>query len=477
MKAKLNTIVSLAALSMLAVSCSAPRYADAQTNGGYYTPQPPPAAQQPQDDDYAYDQGSNVEDQQDVDFNTFYDALSPYGTWENDGEYGQVWVSNEPDFTPYYSNGNWAYSDAGWAWVSNYSWGWAPFHYGRWAFRGHWMWVPGYDWAPAWVSWRTGGDYYGWAPLGPGISIGVGVGYGGYMAPERWNFCPRNYIASGHYNNYCVDRSRNVTIINNTTIINNVSSYRNTRYVAGPQRRDVERYTNTRITAMPIRNAGRPGATTVNRGSIQMYRPTVRPNSNNGGRFGNRPGTQPRNDNGNYRPNIPQQNNRPQTFPQSRPQNAPVRPAPSQQPANQPRRPVRDNNQSVFDEDRINTQRGNNDVALNTPAQRMPEYRQPRQQQANTPPIMQQRPQYQQPEQRQPVYGRPQQMPTETRQPVYNSRPQVAQQRSQIQEARPQSLPSAGRPQMQQRPQFQQQRPQVSSQQRGGEGNRPIRRH
>src|SRR5437016_1556576 len=98
MKAKLNTIVSLAALSLLAVSCSAPRYADAQTNGGYYTPQPPPAAQQPQDDDYAYDQGSNVEDQQDVDFNTFYDALSPYGTWENDGEYGQVWVSNEPAF-------------------------------------------------------------------------------------------------------------------------------------------------------------------------------------------------------------------------------------------------------------------------------------------------------------------------------------------------------------------------------------------
>lgn len=261
----------------MAVSCSAPKYASAQSDDGYYDNQPQPSVQDNQFDD----QGASVDEQQDVDFNAFYDALSPYGTWENDPEYGEVWSSNDPSFVPYYTNGNWAYSDAGWAWVSDYSWGWAPFHYGRWAFRGHWIWVPGYEWAPAWVSWRTGDDYYGWAPLGPGISVGIGVGFGGYIAADRWNFCPRTYITSGHFNRYCIDRSRNITIIRNTTVINQVNVYHNTRYVAGPDRRDVERYTHTRINAMPIRNERRPGATVVHRGGIQMYRPNVRPGNGN----------------------------------------------------------------------------------------------------------------------------------------------------------------------------------------------------
>ena len=104
--------------------------------------------------------------------------------------------------------------------MSNYNWGWAPFHYGRWMndrMYG-WMWVPGYEWAPAWVSWRGGGDYYGWAPLGPHMGINISVGSIPY---DYWAFVPRRYINSPRINNYYVNQSRNVTIINNTTIINN----------------------------------------------------------------------------------------------------------------------------------------------------------------------------------------------------------------------------------------------------------------
>lgn len=456
MKPKFDTLIGIVAVSMVAVSCSAPRYVSAQTDDGYYTPQPPVAqqpVQQPQYNDGYNDQGAQVEDQQDVDFNTFYDALSPYGDWQNDPEYGQVWVSNEPGFVPYYSNGNWAYSDAGWAWVSNYNWGWAPFHYGRWAFRGHWMWVPGYDWAPAWVSWRTGGDYYGWAPLSPGVNIGVGIGYGGYIAAERWNFCPRNYITSGHFNNYCVDRSRNITIINNTTIINNVSTYRNTRFVAGPERRDVERYTNRRISAMPIRNAGRPGATTVNRGSIQMYRPNVRP-----GNFGNNPRVQGgqrgvQQQPGNYRPN----DNRQQGVPQYRPQqNAPMPQRPAEQPVNnQPRQPIRntDRQQGAFSNNPANNDR-NREVAFNNQPQRMPE-RRVTEMPENRPQVRQQQtlPQQQ--------IARPMPQQSRPQQPAFN-RPQVQQQRVQpsFQQARPQM-----------------QRPQFNSQPRSNTSNdRRVRR-
>ena len=159
-----------------------------------------------------------------ISYQTFYDELSPHGRWIDYPDYGYVWSPNlGPDFQPYSTGGQWVWSDEyEWMWVSDYSWGWAPFHYGRWfhdAYYG-WMWVPGYDWSPAWVSWRTGGDYYGWAPLRPGISISIG--FGNYNPPyDYWCFAPRRYINHRNIGSYCVDRSRNITIINNTTIINN----------------------------------------------------------------------------------------------------------------------------------------------------------------------------------------------------------------------------------------------------------------
>lgn len=106
-----------------------------------------------------------------VSYQTFYDDLSPYGEWIDNPDYGYVWHPDVNDFRPYSSGGHWVWTDEyGWMWASDYEWGWAPFHYGRWVADNYygWMWVPGYEWSPAWVEWRTGGDYYGWAPLGTG---------------------------------------------------------------------------------------------------------------------------------------------------------------------------------------------------------------------------------------------------------------------------------------------------------------------
>ena len=54
------------------------------------------------------------------------------------------------DFTPYYTGGHWVLTEFGWTWVSDWSWGWAPFHYGRWIIvSGYgWCWVPGSDVGP-----------------------------------------------------------------------------------------------------------------------------------------------------------------------------------------------------------------------------------------------------------------------------------------------------------------------------------------
>jgi hypothetical protein len=40
-----------------------------------------------------------------VTYQTFYDELSPYGKWIDYPGYGYVWSPAEPDFRPYYTNG------------------------------------------------------------------------------------------------------------------------------------------------------------------------------------------------------------------------------------------------------------------------------------------------------------------------------------------------------------------------------------
>jgi len=212
-----------------------------------------------------------------VSFSIFYNSLKPYGHWVKHPSYGQIWVSNVNGFSPYSTGGHWAYTDYGWTWVSNYDWGWAPFHYGRWAYDpmyGGWYWVPGYEWAPAWVAWRGGGDYYGWAPLSPGLNISFGVSYNS-IPNDRWVFAPHRYITSPYISRYYVPRSRNVTIIKNTTIVNNVTVKNNVHYVAGPGKADVERVNHTKIQTYTISNSSKPGKTIVNNNTVNVYRPVI----------------------------------------------------------------------------------------------------------------------------------------------------------------------------------------------------------
>ncbi|MCJ7466103.1 MAG: hypothetical protein MUO53_05345 [Maribacter sp.] len=110
-----------------------------------------------------------------ITFQNFYDDLAPYGNWIEYPGYGHVWhPSVAGDFRPYLTNGYWNYTDEGWLWNSNYPWGWAPFHYGRWIFDNYygWFWIPGYEWSPAWVTWGDYDDYYAWAPLMPNVNVG-----------------------------------------------------------------------------------------------------------------------------------------------------------------------------------------------------------------------------------------------------------------------------------------------------------------
>jgi hypothetical protein len=100
----------------------------------------------------------------------FYDALAPYGVWEEERGLGWVWTPSEPGFTPY-ARGRWVDTEAGPTFLADEPYGWAVAHYGRWFYGdeggGRWRWVPDTRWGPAWVAWRVGEDYVGWSALPP----------------------------------------------------------------------------------------------------------------------------------------------------------------------------------------------------------------------------------------------------------------------------------------------------------------------
>ena len=208
-----------------------------------------------------------------VSYQTFYDNLAPYGQWVNDPQYGDVWVPNEEgDFRPYASHGHWVMTDYGNTWVSEDPWGWACYHYGRWTYEPYygWVWLPGYEWAPAWVNWRYGNGYCGWAPLGPGD--------GGYNCPDSWwVFEGPQYMYRPDCYRYRTEPEYNYTYIGQTTIINNNFEDRGTHvhYNYGPRREDVEQDTHQRIQVYSLAQSNRPEAPSLSGERLSMYRPAV----------------------------------------------------------------------------------------------------------------------------------------------------------------------------------------------------------
>ena len=214
-----------------------------------------------------------------ISFQVFYDELSPYGNWVYTPEYGYAWLPNaEPGFFPYATDGYWVFTNDGWTWVSFYSWGWAPFHYGRWFVDSYYgpMWVPGYEWGPAWVIWGRSGDCYGWAPMAPGVSFEVAYGRNYHVPYNYWRFVRERDFGRRNIYNYYIDNSTNTTIINNYTVINNVREDRSThtRYNAGPDRREVERYTGRSFSPVAIKESSKPAQDMTDK-QLVLYKPRV----------------------------------------------------------------------------------------------------------------------------------------------------------------------------------------------------------
>jgi hypothetical protein len=214
-----------------------------------------------------------------ISFQAFYDDLSPYGNWAISASYGYVWIPNVSiGFTPYATNGHWVYTNVGWTWVSHYPWGWAPFHYGRWYYDYPygWIWVPDYEWAPAWVVWRRSEGFYGWAPIGPGISISIAYSSGYNLPYNQWTFVRNSYFGRTNINNYYINTSENRRVLQSSTVINNITvdNSSRVRYAVGPNRNEVQKRTGNTFAPIAIRESNKPGQN-LSRNELKIYRPRV----------------------------------------------------------------------------------------------------------------------------------------------------------------------------------------------------------
>ena len=216
------------------------------------------------------------DDQYGASYQDFYDGLAPYGQWLNDPQYGYVWLPNVgQDFRPYYTNGYWAMTQYGNTWVSNYDWGWATFHYGRWTFDNYygWLWIPDTQWAPAWVSWRSNNNYYGWAPMGPGVGIDISLGL---IPNDWWIFLSPTYFYEPRFQRYCNnDWAFNRNIYRQTTYINYTYNNNRNGFYTGPRAEDYRRRTGRQTSMFNIENNSRRGSSRVSGNRINMYRPEI----------------------------------------------------------------------------------------------------------------------------------------------------------------------------------------------------------
>jgi hypothetical protein len=169
-----------------------------------------------------------------------YEDLDEYGVWREVPQYGMVWAPRGmvAGWAPYHY-GHWAWVEPwGWTWVDDAPWGFAPFHYGRWAFAGGgWVWVPGRMnaavgvvavrpvYAPALVAFVGGAGF----SVGVGVGGGVGVAAWFPLGPGEV-FVPAYRVSPAYVTNINIVHVSNVSVI---TSVNFTSVHYMNQGVAG----------------------------------------------------------------------------------------------------------------------------------------------------------------------------------------------------------------------------------------------------
>lgn len=184
-----------------------------------------------------------------------YQDLDDYGGWRPVPTYGTVWFPHVTvvGWAPYHY-GHWAWiAPWGWTWVDDAPWGFAPFHYGRWVVVGGvWGWVPcpprpvvvgvAYVrpvYAPALVAWVGGPHFAVGIGVGGGVGFAAGVNVGWFPLGPREVYVPSYPVSRTYVNNVNVSNTTvNTTVVNNyynTTVINKNTNITNNNVTVNNQ--------------------------------------------------------------------------------------------------------------------------------------------------------------------------------------------------------------------------------------------------
>lgn len=206
----------------------------------------------------------------------FFQDLAPFGTWVNSGEFGWGWQPTAAllnrDWRPYSDNGRWLWTDRGWYWASDYSWGDITFHYGRWLLTNDWgwLWFPDTVWAPAWVTWRVYDSYCGWAPLPPATFFDtefrfryreqvVWSGCDFDLSPHCFTFVPWRHCVERNPRLHCVPTVQVNQFFNRTVVVNNLKQHNNVVINRGVDVKHVTAATGKQMAPIPVVMATSPG--------------------------------------------------------------------------------------------------------------------------------------------------------------------------------------------------------------------------
>jgi PAS domain-containing protein len=221
----------------------------------------------------------------------FYDALTPYGDWVQTASCGWVWYPYDvPIGWRPYTGGRWIDTDYGWTFDADAPWGWAVYHYGRWLYDDvyGWVWCPGTEWAPAWVVWRTGGDWIGWAPCPPSLRWREGVGFDlegidldNVIPSFGFSFCHRRFFLDNDLDSFLLFPSENIFIFGETSIFINLEEdeehhIHNRFHDEDGFERGLERDTGHRIEHFKLGDIDSPGRPRIEGRDFRVFRPDVR---------------------------------------------------------------------------------------------------------------------------------------------------------------------------------------------------------